>query len=942
MHHQASFAFQMILGTMIAIEQVDASSGTALFDVPFQVPTYVSVGQFLSIILCLATQNDILVSIRSFISLGDTSNWDVAIGEDGNRSSSLWFVRIALPNTMKLCQGVLVTLVSFVIIVQASHIIDLLKDFTALMVISEVDNIMFQLAKHGYLGDELSAQVEKVEDNNVASSMSYNSSSQSIRQRKTGLLLVRLVFLTLLFGMIGWWADILSKQIDGTFFEQKFPGCNVTGTFLDAKSTKAFDLAKQHFGDDECYGGPLNTLECKFENGDCVNFNLAYPLCKGDNLTDVEKQLGNGNCSDDFATYECGYDGGDCCSHEITRDPKFGDGECNGGIMGTKRCGYDEGDCNAFVRDFPDCPLTNGSDEIILGNKICEGSIFTIEKCGWEYGDCSKGQIGQDVVFRGISSGSSVHFKTIMSGDGSKLMIGMYKTDHVSNSFNATTAPGKVRIVDFDQPLKNWTSYGDDLIGNKTGGMSGFGSAMSDDGKYALVGGPMDNVRVYSFSSLENKWVQFGQNLVEAGSVLMSYQVDMAHDGSRLVISFPFESNLESKIQAGMIRAFEMTSHEQRWVQIGKDIYGMASKELLGYIYVQLDSMGSRIFCSIGDRKREERALRVFEYQISVDEWTQSVNDLMTPSNNRHQRPAISADGNRFAISISSDPKKDDFMVIVYDLIIDYNVTEWKPLGTPIKAKKIGDRDVFGYRLSMSSDGTLLAIAKLDLDCLGPEWCSTGLVQLYRYDARNPPHRPFSLVPEKRVANSRNIMRESERKIDHHIFGFSMSLSKDGSKIHVSGYDFHHGYGFVKVYEVNQLFYTNCSVSDSTVIGDGYCRDYEPYYTIECGWDGGDCSEPLSVDEYPACRVYNPKKIGNGVCNDIFPYNTKECEYDGGDCEQPKKVEAYLDCYVTDPTNLGNDKCANGPPYDSFECGFDGGDCLPDGFKPSNTSDQSN
>ncbi len=58
------------------------------------------------------------------------------------------------PERHEVFDCVLVTFISFVIIVQADNIIDHLKDFTALMVISEVDNILFQLASHGCLVKE--------------------------------------------------------------------------------------------------------------------------------------------------------------------------------------------------------------------------------------------------------------------------------------------------------------------------------------------------------------------------------------------------------------------------------------------------------------------------------------------------------------------------------------------------------------------------------------------------------------------------------------------------------------------------------------------------------------------------------------------------------------------------------------------------------------------
>ena len=50
----------------------------------------------------------------------------------------------------------------------------------------------------------------------------------------------------------------------------------------------------------------LNTYQCKFDGGDCLEFNVAYPLC------DVEKPslVGNGVCDGgEYNTERCAWDG---------------------------------------------------------------------------------------------------------------------------------------------------------------------------------------------------------------------------------------------------------------------------------------------------------------------------------------------------------------------------------------------------------------------------------------------------------------------------------------------------------------------------------------------------------------------------------------------------------------------------------------------------------
>ena len=191
----------------------------------------------------------------------------------------------------------------------------------------------------------------------------YVDTSQSSfrrRYRTPRFLNFRSLILVGLFApMLAGWAIIITNQINGTYFKEKYPKCN---------KTNAFDDAKKHFGHGKCYGGALNSLECDFEQSDCVMFNIAYPLCKGrDDLINVQADVGNGICNMSFAIPECDYDGGDCCPYHISESPKFGDGQCHGDISITEECGRDNGDCNNFHGAYPECPYRNSEKSSFFG-----------------------------------------------------------------------------------------------------------------------------------------------------------------------------------------------------------------------------------------------------------------------------------------------------------------------------------------------------------------------------------------------------------------------------------------------------------------------------------------------------------------------------------------------------------------------------------------------
>ena len=158
----------------------------------------------------------------------------------------------------------------------------------------------------------------------------------------------------------------------------------------------------------------------------------------------------------------------------------------------------------------------------------------------------------------------------------------------------------------------------------------------------------------------------------------------------------------------------------------------------------------------------------------------------------------------------------------------------------------------------------LLAIER---GCDGdPELCATGTVELYVYDSKH--HQFISAPPRSKKENRVKYGRDKKE-----IFGYHVSLNGDGTLISISGYDLAEESGFVKLFRLEDLFYTRCFVPDPKLIGDGICDEKEdPSYTsLDCAYDGRDCPAPCSVDIYQDCFVSYPDKIGNKICDDFPP-----------------------------------------------------------------------
>ncbi len=305
------FSIQFCLLALIFQNQISSSVGTTVFNVPFKVTTGVRVAQLLAIFISIMISYDILIPIRDLSMLWITNDceWSkVVVGihrfdyssikillrvfdyyddneddtddtndtNDGNKTTNccssmfditgttqdkkkkkiLWILHILIPNICKFIQGVLVLLITFVIVIQSDSIIDLFKDFAAMQVISELDNVAFHLADHGYFGSDLKEDTSKVKDIQITDDVP-KICGQPLRP----------VIFCALFGMMVtiFFRGVVVGQQSGDFFHDKYPMCKVMD--LEIIETIA---------DGVCQGGLQNTFQCGFDGG-VSNSTLLLP-----------------------------------------------------------------------------------------------------------------------------------------------------------------------------------------------------------------------------------------------------------------------------------------------------------------------------------------------------------------------------------------------------------------------------------------------------------------------------------------------------------------------------------------------------------------------------------------------------------------------------------------------------------------------------------------
>jgi hypothetical protein len=213
----SAVSFQWLFLILILLDL--NKTATTPFNIPYAVKFEVTVAQYLGIFICVGVQTDVLSSVRLIAAMWSAKDWDTVIGEEGNSGKMLFLIRVLLPNFLKFISGCLVLVANFVTIVSTPNIVDLMKDVAALLIISEITEVFFQLAAYGFLGVELEDHAKAAPEAEV---------EDMFAQGKGCIINPRLVvFLLLVFSMMGAVTYFVMQQTSGEYFRKQFPYCTI-------------------------------------------------------------------------------------------------------------------------------------------------------------------------------------------------------------------------------------------------------------------------------------------------------------------------------------------------------------------------------------------------------------------------------------------------------------------------------------------------------------------------------------------------------------------------------------------------------------------------------------------------------------------------------------------------------------------------------------------
>ena len=308
---------------------------------------------------------------------------------------------------------------------------------------------------------------------------------------------------------------------------------------------------------------------------------------------------------------------------------------------------------------------------------------------------------------------------------------------------------------------------GADIDGEAADDRFGVSVALSDDGTIVAIGGgkndagATDGGHVQVYQYSGGAWSQLGDDI----------NGDAATEQSGWAISLSSDGSIVAigaplnEGTPGRVKVYQYSSGA--WSQLGSDIDGEAADDQFGRS-VSLSSDGTIL--AIGARYNDgngDNAGRVQVYQYSSGAWSQLGADIDGEAVHDEfgRSVSLSSDGTILAIGAPSNDAGGYRAGHVR--VYQYSSGTWSQLGDDIDGEAADDRS--GGSVSLSSDGTILAIGAPFNDESGSD---AGHVRVYQYSSGTWSQLGDDIDGE--AADDRS--------------GYSVSLSSDGTKLAVGAH----------------------------------------------------------------------------------------------------------------------------------------------------------
>ncbi|WP_298511535.1 T9SS type A sorting domain-containing protein [uncultured Kordia sp.] len=313
----------------------------------------------------------------------------------------------------------------------------------------------------------------------------------------------------------------------------------------------------------------------------------------------------------------------------------------------------------------------------------------------------------------------------------------------------------------------DFQQIGDDINGEAINDNFGWSMALSADGNVVVVGAirhfgngeQAGHVRVYEKTNAT--WTQIGNDIDGENSYnFMGNSVAINSDGSIIAVSAT--GNSDGGQNAGKVKVFGYINGN--WTQLGNDILGEGSGDRCGSaLGLSQDGQILAIGANYNDGSGPDNG-HVRMYQYVNDTWTQVGNDIDGVGNfdSFGRRLSLSSDGG--IVAIAAPFNDDNGSNTGHVRVFQYSNDTWTQIGSDLQGEN--PQDQFGWAVSLNNDGTTLAIGARLNDETGS---NAGKVYIYKY------------INQVWTQLGNNLTGDSAGDL----FGYSVSLNDDGTVVAV-------------------------------------------------------------------------------------------------------------------------------------------------------------
>jgi hypothetical protein len=361
-----------------------------------------------------------------------------------------------------------------------------------------------------------------------------------------------------------------------------------------------------------------------------------------------------------------------------------------------------------------DTTQTKALVELSGNNYINSFEYITSDILGWS-------QLGDDID--GEASTDFFGYSVSLSSDGTIVAIGAY-----GNDGNGTDS-GHVRIYQYANDT--WSQLGDEIDGEASTDFFGYSVSLSSDGTIVAIGANRNDgngtdsghVRIYQYAN--DTWSQLGDDIDgEASSDYSGHSISLSSDGT--IVAIGANKNDGNGTDSGHVRIYQYAN--DTWSQLGDDIDGEASGDFFGYS-VSLSSDGTIVAIgAYGNDGNGTLSGHVRIYQYANDTWSQLGDDIDGEASRDYSGYSVSLSSDGTIVAIGAYRNDGNGSNSGHVRIYQYANDTWSQLGDDIDGE--ASTDFFGYSVSLSSDGTIVAIGAYGNDGNGS---LSGHVRIYQY-----------------------------------------------------------------------------------------------------------------------------------------------------------------------------------------------------------------